>query len=228
MEITRTSMLELLNDGITKTGLNPNALERAAELKQGTIKDVYRGKTEILRADKLQRIINVLIEHGYEVPVLWAPSQQLRAIPIVGDCPGGPLMEAIHHPSNGFLYFPTRKRTLFAVRLRGNSFNRITPDGAYAIADASQTDPNMLINQPVVVGINRGGIWESTCKILKRDARGEAYFMPHSTEPHDPIFPGGDEWCIYGRVINSIGFVGSAAGDLTEVPLLEHMAQPDK
>ena len=200
-----------------QAGLTVQALAEKTGISRVYLSNLKDGKKE-LNGRVISKLAEALGCEPHEI--LGAPiveKRQFQQVPIVGDCPGGPLMEAIQQPTDGAVMFQSQKKTLFAVRLRGNSFNRIAPDGAYAIADASQTDPAALINQPVVVGINRNGTWESTCKILKRDARGEAFFMPYSTEPHDPIFPGGDEWCIYGRVVGSVSFAGND-GKLIESP----------
>jgi predicted XRE-type DNA-binding protein len=60
MEITRDNLLKLIHSGITAKTLSVSALERDAGVPKDTVRDFLRGKTQILRADKLQKILRIL------------------------------------------------------------------------------------------------------------------------------------------------------------------------
>ena len=137
-----------------------------------------------------------------------AESGDCHKIPVIGEVPGGELQEALEQHAEDFIYFETQKRNVFALRVRGTSVNRMIPDGGFAVVDPGDNDPARLVNQLVVVVFDRGGMYESTCKIYRQNP---TRFEPFSTERHDTIFPGNDPWRILGRVFGSVSFLG---GDL--------------
>lgn len=216
-QITRESLLQLLNEGLRQTNISVNSLEIAAGLTQGTIKDFTRGKTEILRADKLQSILNVFKELGANLVAPWQVADGVKQVPILGTVPGGALLDVQQQHAVEYIPYPTKRRNVGAVQVRGNSVNRLAPDGAYAIVDFNRTDPATLAGELVIVSINRGGIWETTCKMYRRSPDR---FEPYSTEHHDTIFPGHDEWKICGLVIGAIGYLGRG-GKLLSAPIIE-------
>jgi SOS-response transcriptional repressor LexA len=135
-----------------------------------------------------------------------APEKQ---VPIIGEVPGGDLIEAIHQPADGFIRFNSKKPNLVAVRVRGNSMSRIAPDGMYVIVDIDDNNPANLANQPVIVCIDCDGAYECSFKIYKRNPDR---FEPFSIEAgYDAIFPGDRPWKIYGRVIGAVGYIGAEA-----------------
>lgn len=132
-----------------------------------------------------------------------------KQVPIIGEVPGGDLVEAINNPTDGFIRFNSKKPNLFAVRVRGNSMSRIAPDGMYVIVDMDDVDPTRLANQPVIACIDCDGTHECSFKIYKRNPER---FEPFSIEAgYDTIFPNGRPWKIIGRVIGSVGYVGDHA-----------------
>ncbi|HEU5046250.1 MAG TPA: helix-turn-helix domain-containing protein [Rickettsiales bacterium] len=60
MEITRENLLALIKNGLAQNKLSISALERQAGVPKDTVRDFLRGKTQVLRADKLQKIMRVL------------------------------------------------------------------------------------------------------------------------------------------------------------------------
>lgn len=128
-----------------------------------------------------------------------------RLVPIIGEVPGGGLLEAIQRPPEGFISFNSRKRNLKAFRVTGNSMSRIAPHGVYVIADFDDNDPRTLNGKPVLGCIENHGTHECSFKIYKRDPDR---FEPFSIEPgYDTIFPHDQPWKIYARVIGTVGFV---------------------
>ncbi len=60
MEITRDNLLSLIQNGLKQQGLSITALEKQAGVPKDTVRDFLRAKTQILRADKLQKIVRIL------------------------------------------------------------------------------------------------------------------------------------------------------------------------
>lgn len=60
MDITRTNLLALIQNGLQQHGLSISALEKQAGVPKDTVRDFLRAKTQILRADKLQKILRIL------------------------------------------------------------------------------------------------------------------------------------------------------------------------
>lgn len=115
MEITRENLLELIKTGIKRDKLSISGLERNAGVPKDTIRDFLRGKTQILRADKLQKILRVLepkLHIAGEVQdsgeIIFMQTAQMPEV----DCPQG---------------FDTADVT--AVRVRGNGLLPVFHDG---------------------------------------------------------------------------------------------------
>lgn len=60
MEITRPNLLSLIKNGLKEKSLSISGLEKQASVPKDTIRDFLRGKTQILRADKLQKVLKIL------------------------------------------------------------------------------------------------------------------------------------------------------------------------
>lgn len=132
------------------------------------------------------------------------PTQTL--VPIIGEVPGGDLMEAIQREPEGFILFNSRRPNLKAFRVNGNSMSRIAPHGVYAIADFDDYDPATLNNKPVLFCLDNHGTHECSFKIYKK---APDRFEPYSIEPgYDTIFPQANNWRIYARVVGTVGFIG--------------------
>lgn len=140
-----------------------------------------------------------------------------RSVPVIGEVPGGALIEAMQQEPEAFIRFNSKRPNLYALRVRGNSMSRIAPDGMYVIFDADEKDPARLINQPVIVCIKTDGTTaDCTFKIFKRNPDR---FEPFSIEPgYDTIFPGDAPWSICGKVVGCVGFVGTDAELIESTP----------
>ena len=188
-------------------GMTVQELADASHMSRIYLNDLKEEKKG-LNERVITRLAKALGREPYEII---APIDKLSAchkIPVIGEVPGGELQEALEQHAEDFIYFETRKRNVFALRVRGTSVNRLIPDGGFAVVDADETDPERLLNQLVVVVFDRGGMYESTCKVYRQNP---TRFEPFSTERHDTIFPGNDPWRILGRVFGSVSFLG---GDL--------------
>lgn len=71
MDITRESQVSIIEEEISRQGLSVLGLEKLAGLKQDTLRDFFRGKTHILRADKWQKVqIALGLTTSEKIPVL--------------------------------------------------------------------------------------------------------------------------------------------------------------
>jgi predicted XRE-type DNA-binding protein len=77
MEVTRKNLLALVKTGLERNQLSITALERNAEVPKDTVRDFLRGKTQILRADKLQKILRIL-QPQQKVPVAGFVGEESR------------------------------------------------------------------------------------------------------------------------------------------------------
>lgn len=60
MDITRDNLLSLVRTGMKEQKLSIARLEKQAGVPKDTVRDFLRARTQILRADKLQKILRVL------------------------------------------------------------------------------------------------------------------------------------------------------------------------
>jgi transcriptional regulator with XRE-family HTH domain len=60
MTLQRENLLELINTELLARGLSITALEKQAGLAKDTVRDFLRGKTHLLRSDKLEKLLAVL------------------------------------------------------------------------------------------------------------------------------------------------------------------------
>ncbi|MEZ5691162.1 MAG: helix-turn-helix domain-containing protein [Rickettsiales bacterium] len=132
-----------------------------------------------------------------------------KRVVVLGDVPGGNLMEAIEQPSDHFISFNSKLPNIYALRVKGNSMSRIAPDGAYVIVDVDSKNPDQLVNHPVIICIENHGTYECSFKIYKRNPER---FVPFAIEEgYDTIYPENKNWCIFGKVIGSVGYIGEEA-----------------
>jgi transcriptional regulator with XRE-family HTH domain len=183
-------------------GFTVQELADAAGMSRVYLSNLKKG-SKPLNERVITRLARALNCEPFEL--VGGSSDDCHKIPVIGEVPGGELQEALQHAAEDFIYFETRKRNVFALRVRGTSVNRLIPDGGFAVVDADEADPARLINQLVVVTFDRGGMYESTCKVYRENP---TRFEPFSTERHDTIFPGSDPWRILGRVFGSVNFLG--------------------
>jgi len=119
----------------------------------------------------------------------------VRFIPLLGDAPAGNWREAfaksrhsIPAPEQGL------PQAVYALRVDGDSMDRVVPDGATIIIDP--TDRDLFDKSLFVV---RNGSGETT---FKQYLDGPARLVPCSTNPtHETIPLGSEEITILGRVI---------------------------
>jgi predicted transcriptional regulator len=60
MDFSRENLLELIRSRMQEQSLTVAGLEREAGIPKDSLRDFFRGKTYILRADKLQKLFSVI------------------------------------------------------------------------------------------------------------------------------------------------------------------------
>jgi len=91
--------------------------------------------------------------------------------------------------------YPAKHSKIIALKVRGNSMNRISPEGSIIIVDLLQRE--MSANRLYVVKIGDDATY-------KRYRDNPPRLEPESTESHDTIFLGGEEVQPIGRVIRTM------------------------
>jgi hypothetical protein len=184
MEINRTNLLSLVKSGLKRDEMSVSGLEREAGVPKDTIRDFLRGKTQVLRADKLQKILRVL-----------EPQRKVKIAGLVGT--GGEILfqDAAHTTDEtdcppGFEPFD-----VVAVRIAGNGMLPVFHDGwviyytrrqdlpipsipegwqvPYGKEPAGSRDPfATLMGKPCVAGLADGRVLLGT---LKPSAQNKGY-----------------------------------------------------
>jgi predicted XRE-type DNA-binding protein len=121
MDITRDNLLALIQNGIKRKALSISALEKNSGVPKDTIRDFLRGKTQILRADKLQKILRIL-EPSKKVPVVGYVSAAAEIFSIDDHAHGAGLDEVDCPPGVDAAH-------VVAVRVRGDSMFPVFHDG---------------------------------------------------------------------------------------------------
>jgi repressor LexA len=96
--------------------------------------------------------------------------------------------------SEGDIDVPYGKDTLIALRVKGNSMNRVAPEGSIIIIDYA--DKTLISGKYYVVK-------QDAKATFKRYRTNPDRFEPESTERHDTIFPEGPVEVV-GRVVKVI------------------------
>ncbi|MEE4452883.1 LexA family transcriptional regulator [Novosphingobium resinovorum] len=113
-------------------------------------------------------------------------------IPLIGEIAAGNWREAIQHYED--MIFPPVEglsKAAFALRTRGDSMDRIIPDGGYVVIDPGEAD---LREGRVYAVMNSEG--ETTIKRFRSDP---ARLEPCSTNPdHQPISLGREQFTVIG------------------------------
>lgn len=175
MEITRDNLLTLTRDGMKQLGLSIASLEKQAGVPKDTVRDFLRGKTQILRADKLQKILRILQpEPGLFITHIIGPAAKFVPVPEGAppskvDCPPG--------------LDPAELR---AARIEGDAMAPVFGDGwivyyslaedaeatlrtggwqvPYPPADAGKGKFAALLGKPCVVKLKDGSLYLRTLK----------------------------------------------------------------
>lgn len=140
-----------------------------------------------------KRLGQVAAALGVTVSELLAETADVRrAIPVLGVVQAGHWREAIED-AQGEMSIGAAQPGDFALRVMGDSMDRLAPEGSLVVIDASDRD---LHDKRVYVVANSDG--ETT---FKRYMSSPARLEPVSTNPdHQPIRIGHDAFRVIGRV----------------------------
>jgi repressor LexA len=179
-------------------GLTQDDLAARMETTKATVSKIERS-TRPPRYEWVERLAEAL---GTDAATLllgdklqmtaFQPSQ----IPVIGMIAAGNWREAIHSPES---YIPVldAKPHMFALRVAGDSIDRVAPDGSYVAIDP--TNPTLTDGAIYAV---QNGEGETT---LKRFRRSPDRLEPDSNNPeHKPIQLGGEPITIIGRATQVI------------------------
>jgi hypothetical protein len=94
MEVTRENLLMLIDKGMNNKSLGVRTLENEAGVPKDTVRDFIRGRTQILRADKLQKIMQYLGSiPELRISGIMEKSAEIIPVPLeqdeIVDCPAG-------------------------------------------------------------------------------------------------------------------------------------------
>lgn len=154
---------------------------------QSAVSNILKGKRRLKleEADVIGRFLGI---HEPQAP-------QIQFVPIIGMSAAGNWREAIELPG-GRLPLPPdiAGPRSFAVEVRGDSMDRLIPDGGYVVVDP---DKGELFNGRSYLLQNEDG--ETTVKCYRSDP---ARFEPVSSNPvHQPILVGEQRFKVLGRVV---------------------------
>jgi repressor LexA len=120
---------------------------------------------------------------------------QIQFVPIIGISAAGNWREAILLPNEMLPMPPGRaSKDAFAVEVRGDSMDKLIPDGGFVVVDPAQTE---LFNGKSYLIQNDEG--ETTVKAYRSDP---ARFEPMSSNPeHQAIIVGETRFTVVGRIV---------------------------
>jgi len=210
MEFTRDSLLALIEQGLEQRGWSDNRLAREAGLKPHNLADLRRGKTQVLRGDRLQRILVALgnpegmLARGHSSPLC---DEELVMIPVYdvrASMGAGSVSEnasILHHI--GFRRDWLRRITsavpdqLAAISATGDSMEPTLSDGDTVLIDMSRRsstreDGIFVIDYDGLLLVKRLR-FDPVRRIVRLISDNPAY------DPVDNINP--EELSVFGRAI---------------------------
>ena len=179
MEITRDNLLSLIKSGLQQHDLSISALERHADVPKDTVRDFLRGKTQILRADKLQKILRVL-----------QPQEKLAVRYVLGSN-----AELLPHSGDEVDFPPgIDKGSVDAVLIKGNAMSPVFHDGwvvyystspnassgkaGWQVPYGESSCANPFLGKPCVIRLADGSLMLRT---LKSGANGKYILSAYNT-----------------------------------------------
>lgn len=152
---------------------------------QSALSNIFKGKRKLtfVEALEMERLLGLPRDDA------------ARVVPIIGLASASAWNEAVMMPI-GRMAIPAtvRGRRVFSVQVRGDSLNRVVPDGGYVCVDP---DDRNLYDERFYLIQNEDH--EATVKQYRANP---ARFEPASTNPlHQPIMFGDAQIAVIGRVV---------------------------
>lgn len=171
----RETILQRIDEAMQAQGFNDRSLALKAGVYQDAIRDLRRGKTQMLRADRLQAIYAVLGLTDAQIPMI-------PVIGVVGEGnriyllqemslassfaePGEPPVycDLVRLPEDGH-------RDVMALRVAGDSMEPFLPSGSIVYYSRSSEDNfDACLNRLCVIGLKDQRIW------LKKLKKGSVF-----------------------------------------------------
>jgi phage repressor protein C with HTH and peptisase S24 domain len=179
--------LALVRRKMKELGLSQSTLARELGLNQSAVSNLLKGPD--MRQVKAHEASYIYKRLGID------RQPDVHVVPVIGLASAGNWREAVLH-SGGEMPVPKgiASTRAFAVEVKGDSMDRIIPDGGFAVVDPDQTQ---LYNDKVYLIQN-----EEHDAQVKLYRSNPARFEPVSTnETHKTLFVGEHHIQVIGRVV---------------------------
>lgn len=189
-----------------RSGLSNNSWAKVAGVSEGALRNFLSGRSNTISIETLEKLTAAVdkshadfLSELFDTNKCHIPVDRIVHVPLLSWVEAGAFSEVVGTPpadvgDEGVAVVSSRE-TLIAVRIRGNSINRVAPDGSIAVIDYQDTD---LVNGKlygIMNGDNEGTV--------KRYFANPDRFEPDSTEPHQTIFAADHDIQVVGRVIQT-------------------------
>lgn len=199
--MTMPPLARRIKDRIEQLGLNPRKAALDAGLQEDAIRNILRGRSQSPRGKTLAAIavaldwsIQELLGQGNVIE----RHVPMASVPIISWVEAGSFAEAADPYEPGDrekeIQVPSTSNTLIALIVRGNSMNRVAPNGSTILVDYSHRE--LMPGKYYVIKNGE----EAT---FKRYRSNPDRFEPDSTEEHEIIFPK-DAITVVGQVVRVI------------------------
>lgn len=176
-----------ISQALTAAGIKREALAAALGVHVASIGRLLR-KERLLKADERDAAFRFLgiVENA----------QPVKVLPVIGLIAAGSWADAVQEPL-GFIYSPYGGANAFALRVDGDSMDKVAMPGASIIIDPDERE---LRDGKAYAVMNELG--EATFKTFRNDP---ARFEPASNNPnHTTIRIGEDGFTVIGRALGSV------------------------
>lgn len=192
-----------INERLKSTGLKAAYVSKKAGYSADYIRNIYRGGSQSPRTGPLLNIADILecsVEYllGHIDTLFPDGSMKLPTVPLVSNVQAGLLAEAYNpYPVGiGGQEIPYEKpHQKIALKVEGNSMNRVSPEGSIIIVDLK--DREMKPGYLYVVKFEN----ETT---YKKFHKNPDRLVPVSTEEYDTIYLGDKPIFPVGRVVRTM------------------------
>lgn len=186
--MTDTPFLDRLRDALEHSHHTQADIAQVVGISQSAVSRMLKGerRVKLEEAETISKFLGLASSN---------PTPQIQFVPIVGMSNAGNWREAIHLPLGQMPIAPgIAGPDSFAVEVRGDSMDKLIPDGGYVVVDPSKTE---LFNGRSYLIQNEDG--ETTVKAYRSDP---ARFEPMSTNPdHAAIVIGEQRFKVVGRIV---------------------------
>lgn len=184
--MTEDELAEAIRAAAKAQGVTQTQLARVAGMpSQSAISNVFKGlrRLTLAEADTLKRFLNI------------EDTPSVQWVPLIGLASAGNWNEAVLM-SAGEVSIPLRKagKRAFAVEIKGDSMDKLLPEGGWAVVDPDQA--NLYSGRVYLVENDDSDV------TIKRYMSDPARLEPVSNnEMHQPIYLSGYPYRVIGRIV---------------------------